>query len=71
MRRHWKGKLSYRLTAITIYHRGVNHTIFIYLPVDHDGKVRCPESTYNKLVNRVVGGKRGRTYCPGGVGFSH
>jgi len=71
MRKTWKGRLSYRLTAVTIWCRGVNHTVFIYLPVDHDGKVRCPESTYNALIERVTSGQRGRTICPGGVGFSH
>lgn len=66
----WKGRLSYRLTAVTIYHHGHNHTIFIHLPIDYDGKVRCPKSTYNALVNRVTSGQPARI-CPGGVGYSH
>ena len=67
----WKGRLSYRLTAVTIYCGGHNHTLFIHLPIDHDGKVRISESTYNALIKRASSGLRGRTICLGGVGYSH
>ncbi len=62
-----KGKLVYQLTAVTIYHHGVNHTVFMNLPVDFDGKVRITRTTYDTLVNRVTAGERGRTICFGGV----
>ncbi len=66
-----KGRLSYRLTAVTIYHRGVNHNFFMYLPIGHDGKVRISMESYDAMVSRVTNGQRGRTICFGGVGFSH
>jgi hypothetical protein len=64
--RVWKGRLAYRLTAVTVYTRGHNHTFFLSLPIDPDGKVRIDSDTYKYLIRKATNNRRGQTVCLGG-----